>query len=108
LFKTLKQNGHEVWIYTTSFRSILSLKITFAAYNLYPSRFINGTKNQKELNKHNCKASKNPKLFGIDLHIDDSIGVELEGKEYGFDTFIISTYDTDWSEKIFDYLKLVK
>jgi hypothetical protein len=28
--------------------------------------------------------SKNPRAFGIDLHVDDSEGVKLEGKKYGF------------------------
>jgi hypothetical protein len=48
------------------------------------------------LSLHNCSASKNPKLFGIDLHIDDARGIEMEGVRHGFKTLIIKPEDKDW------------
>lgn len=100
LFKDLEHEGHQIWIYTTSFRIKLQLKRTFWAYGLSPSNFINETINQKKLKQHRCRASKNPKLFGIDLHIDDSEGVRIEGERYGFRTIIISPDDQHWVQKI--------
>jgi hypothetical protein len=44
--------------------------------------------------------SKNPRAFGIDLHIDDSEGVRLEGKRHGFDVLVISPDDLGWAERI--------
>ena len=41
LFRLLEKQGHELWIYTSSYRSIFHLKKTFNAQGLYPSRFIN-------------------------------------------------------------------
>jgi len=105
LFYELEKRDHEIWIYTTSFRSILNLKKTFKSYGLNPSKIINENINQKLLKKHNCKASKNPKLFGIDLHIDDSKGVEMEGNRFGFNTIIIRTEDKDWVNKILTEIK---
>jgi hypothetical protein len=100
LFKELESRGHEIWIYTTSFRSPNYLKRTFKSYGLHPSRIINEKINQKQLRKHNCTSSKNPKLFGIDLHIDDSQGVGMEGEKYGFETIIIELEDAKWGDKI--------
>ena len=100
LFKELKNRGHIIWIYTTSFRSSINLKKTFKSYGLNPSKIINETINQKQLKKNNCTASKNPNLFGIDIHIDDSMGVEIEGKKHNFTTIIIDVNDTEWVNTI--------
>jgi len=100
LFLDLQARDHKIWIYTTSFRSVLSLRKTFAAHGLYPEKFINQTINQKKLNAAKCKASKNPKLFGIDLHIDDSPGVGIEGERLHFEVLIVDPFDVDWTEKV--------
>lgn len=100
LFRTLEKSGHQIWLYTTSFRSPMNLKKTFIAYGLNPSKIINEKTNRAKLKSHNCNASKNPKLFGIDIHIDDSEGVGIEGKKYGFKTIIINPNDKDWVSKI--------
>jgi hypothetical protein len=52
------------------------------------------------LKRCSCTASKNPKLFGIDIHIDDALGVGLEGEKFGFRIIIINPDDKDWIEKI--------
>jgi FMN phosphatase YigB (HAD superfamily) len=96
LFHQLKKKDHEIWIYTTSYRSTFHLRKTFFSYGLHPSRIINEKTNRAVLSLHNCSASKNPKLFGIDLHIDDARGVEMEGERHGFKTLIIKPEDKDW------------
>ena len=100
LFRKLKRENHEIWIYTTSYRPIWKLKIIFAKYGLYPSGFINQKINQTKQKKHNSNSSKNPKLFGIDLHIDDSKGVKIEGDSLGFSTVIVDPNDKDWVNKV--------
>ncbi len=106
LFKTLEQQGHEIWIYTTSFRSSFQLKKTFWAYGLYPRRYINERINQRLLIRHGCRASKNPLLFGIDLHIDDSEGVKLEGARHGFAVIHLATDDKAWEKTVIDKVEL--
>lgn len=100
LFKELEKRGHQIWIYTTSFRSEFYLKKTFKAYGMTPTKIINQKLNQVVLRKHNCSASKNPDLFGIDIHIDDSKGVGIEGAKFGFKTIIVAIDEVDWVEKI--------
>lgn len=62
--------------------------------------------NEKELKKANCGSSKNPKLFGIDIHVDDSEGVRMEGEKYGFKTIIIQPADEKWVDKILERIKI--
>ncbi len=101
LFKELKKNKCDIWIYTTSYRSVFQLKKTFYSYGLFPVQFINQKINAEKLRAFNCSASKNPKLFGIDIHVDDSPGVAIEGENFGFNTIIIYPDNKNWIEQIF-------
>ncbi|MFK7972674.1 MAG: HAD family hydrolase [Bacteroidia bacterium] len=107
LFSKLRDQGHSIWIYTTSYRSVASMRVTFRAAGLAPDRFINEHINQKLLKAHNCKASKHAGLFEIDLHIDDSEGVVMEGRSLGFQALRIDTEDQNWEEKVLTQVRLL-
>lgn len=96
LFQQLARRGHTLLIYTTSYRSTSALRRTFYAHGLRPMRYIAGKENAKTLADHQCTSSKNPRLFGIDVHVDDSIGVQREGEKHGFATIIVAPQDTNW------------
>lgn len=44
--------------------------------------------------------SKYPPAFGIDMLVDDSPGVVLEGQRYGFRVIQISPEDEQWVKKV--------
>jgi hypothetical protein len=44
--------------------------------------------------------SKNPAAFGIDLHVDDSDGVRMEGEQHGFEVVVVTPDDRDWTAKV--------
>jgi hypothetical protein len=44
--------------------------------------------------------SKFPPAFGIDLHVDDSEGVRMEGQEYGFRVVQVDPHDIFWMHKV--------
>lgn len=46
------------------------------------------------------KPSKYPPAFNIDLHIDDSKGVEMEGNHFNFRTVIISEDNLNWTNDV--------
>ncbi|RKR05488.1 hypothetical protein C8C83_4838 [Flavobacterium sp. 90] len=100
LFKELKKQKHQIYIYTTSYRSELRIKWTFCSYGISVDYIINQQKHQKMISKTNIHSSKFPSMFHIDIHVDDSIGVEMEGQKYGFKTIIISETDEDWTQTI--------
>lgn len=100
LFKELKKQNHKIYIYTTSYRSESRIKWTFYSYGISVDFVINQQKHQKKLRNTTIYCSKFPTIFNIDIHVDDSIGVEAEGQKYGFKTIIISETDENWTETI--------
>lgn len=104
LFRHLRSRGHRVWIYTTSCRSEKYISRLFHAHGLNLDGIVN-------LDRHNLKTppcSKYPPAFGIDLLIDDSPGVEREGRTHGFSVIIVSPDNPDWAEKLLDEIDHLK
>jgi hypothetical protein len=100
LFKALRNKNHKIYIYTTSYRSTLTIKLMFLSYGIPVDVVINQKLHNKKVRKKGKNVSKFPPEFGIDIHIDDSAGVEMEGKKFGFKTIIISPDETDWTSII--------
>jgi len=105
LFKELQNRDWETFIYTTSYRSPSYIKVWFCGYGIKINGIINGATSAKVINNifsqtQSRKPSKYPPAFNIDLHIDDSQGVGIEGKRYGFEVLIIDSQDTFWTEKV--------
>ncbi len=100
LISDLQKQGHEIHIYTTSFRSKFKIRLMLFYYGIKVGKIINQSQNQHVLKERNKNASKYPPAFGFELHIDDSKGVEMEGEKLNFKTIIIKTKDKNWIEKI--------
>ena len=96
------QNEHEIWLYTTSFRSPTLTKFFFRLKGVKIIRVINQDEHMQLLKEINCKTSptKLPNHYDIDLHIDDSKGVVIEGEKYGYSVLRIDPQNDDWTTKI--------
>jgi FMN phosphatase YigB (HAD superfamily) len=105
LMKTLKEQGDEVYIYTTSLRSPAYIRRLFLSYGIRLDKVINKTVHDKVLLGQAGRVSKLPSAFGIDLHVDDSPGVEQEGVRFNFRTIIVEEGDEDWANNILRKLK---
>jgi len=99
LMQELKTWGHEIWIYTTSYRSPCSVRLWLRCYGIQVAGVINQNIHRAHLHRYPCDSwpSKNPRAFGIDLHVDDSEGVKLEGKKYSFKVVVICPEDCNWT-----------
>ena len=106
LISVLQNHGHTVHIYTTSFRSRKKILKTLKYYGIKVGRIVSQEENQRVLRQSNISASKYPKAFGFDLHIDDSKGVAIESKRFNFEALIIEPTDKNWIETIKTYLKI--
>jgi hypothetical protein len=96
------QNNHELWVYTTSLRTPWLLKLSFLLKGIKIERVINQTEHMKlckSLNISNIP-TKYPSKYGIDLHIDDSEGVVMEGEKYGFRVLRVDPEDLNWTTTI--------
>jgi hypothetical protein len=100
LFKFLQKNKNETWIYTSSGRNEWYIRHIFGVYQIGLQGVINHQKHYQKIKQANLTASKYPPFWGIDLLIDDSLGVEMEGQRLDFKTLIIQPEDENWVDKI--------
>ena len=79
LISRLRQSGWETWIYTTSHRNPTSVRWWLWCHGIRVRKVINQDVHDRHLRRtHNdYPPSKNPAAFGIDLHVDDSVGVRM-------------------------------
>lgn len=110
LFKYLKENGIEAWIYTTSFRPERYIRGLFRCYGIRLCEIVNGERHAREVQKNSGEAlpSKYPGKYRIDLHIDDDISVKQNGDTYGFRVLIVSAEDGQWTEKIIKRIEEIR
>ncbi|HAS43817.1 MAG TPA: hypothetical protein DCS93_25270 [Microscillaceae bacterium] len=100
VFKNLKANRVETWIYTSSFRSEAYIRCLFWLYGIRLDGVVNGALHKKRVKNLRDKPSKFPLAFGIDLLVDNSEGVKIEGKRYGFDVLHIQPQDQLWHQLV--------
>ena len=100
LFKTLRASGHHIYIYTTSLRSPVKIRLLFWAHGLSIDKVINKALHDQTIRNPAVSCSKYPPMFGIDLHIDDSEGVAMEAEKFGFRVLIIGENDSQWTETV--------
>lgn len=102
--RRLPKIGCEVLIYTTSYRPRLWVHIWLFFYGIRVARVINQYVYDMYLEQNSTapRISKNPKVYGIVLHVDDSEGVKLEGKKYSFDVLVVAVEDNNWTEQVIE------
>ena len=104
LTKSLRKSGTEIWIYTTSVRTPFYIRRWFLMFGLRLDGVVNDLRHRNAMAKITKQRppSKYPPAFAIDLHIDDSPGVELEGKQNGFEVLLVSPNDSAWATRVKD------
>ncbi|WP_223151631.1 hypothetical protein [Chitinophaga varians] len=100
LMKRLRQDHHRLYVYTTSYRSPAYVRRLFLSYGVRLDKVINKSLHDKMLGKTAGSISKYPPAFNIDVHIDDSPGVAIEGTRHQFNTIIVAERDNDWTATV--------
>jgi hypothetical protein len=100
LLKSLKKQGNEIWIYTTSLRNASSIKWLFLLHGVHIDGVVNQDLHNKKVRSGHIYCSKYPPAFGIDVLIDDQEGVQLEADKYNFNMIWVKPEDTSWVNKI--------
>jgi FMN phosphatase YigB (HAD superfamily) len=100
LMSELAARRHELWIYTTSFRSPRYLRGWFRAFGIELTGVVNQTRHDRVVGRQG--PSKLPPAFGIDLHVDDSVGVAEEGRRHGFEVIVVSPEDRQWTARVLE------
>lgn len=109
LMNWIREQGIELWVYTTFFRSERYIRGLFRRYGIKLDAVVNGERHAREVqaNKREAMPSKYPGKYRIDLHIDDDISVVQNGRIYGFKVFLIGSQDDRWIEKIKQEIKIL-
>ncbi|MBY0455815.1 MAG: HAD family hydrolase [Gemmataceae bacterium] len=88
---------HEIWVYTTSYRSPWNVSWWLWCYGARVGRVINQDVHERVCGRRG--PSKVPGRFGIDLHIDDSWGVWAENR-LDRNVCVVQPTDPDWAAKV--------
>ena len=109
LLRRLREQGHQVWIYTTSYRSERYIRGLFRCYGIRLDRVINGETHQNEVQAGRAEGmpSKYPSKYRIGLHVDDDVSVWENGKVYGFRVFLVGAQDDGWADKILSEIERI-
>ncbi len=102
--KACQAKGYKIYIYTTSLRPVSKIRWMFYTYGIKIDKIINQRVHEGAMSKLSLNASKYPPAFNIDIHIDDSKGVALEGERYYFRTIIIGNDNNNWTADILNRL----
>jgi hypothetical protein len=100
LLSELLRRHCQLWIYTTSYRSPRYLRGWFRRLGVPLAGAVNQVRHERVVGRHG--PSKYPPAFGIDLHVDDSEGVGLEGQRHGFAVVVVSPEDPNWTARVLE------
>lgn len=102
LIRELQEDGFEVWVYTSSFRTETYIRALFRHYGVRFDRIVNGYTHKEEVQGKRTEMlpSKLPNFYHIALHVDDEDAVIKNGQAYGFRTLRVFEPDPHWTEKV--------
>ena len=98
LMTALIRRRCKIWIYTSSGRCPRYLKSWFASFGIPVEGIVNLDRHERTVGLRG--PSKFPPAFGIDLHVDDSLGVAMEGADHRFPVLVVAPHDSDWVERV--------
>ena len=104
LIRDLRRQGCSIWIYTSSGRTPAYIRRWLMLYGIHVDGVVNSDRHQHILAQNGLEhsPSKLPSAFDIDLHVDDSEGVRLEGVDHGFRVVVVCPKDENWAQKVMD------
>lgn len=106
LMRELRRRGCSIWIYTTSGRSPAYIRRWLLMHGIHVDGVVNSVRHHHELSQRGFRRppSKFPPAFGIDLHVDDSDGVRMEGEAHGFKVVVVDPHDRHWTKHVLEAL----
>jgi hypothetical protein len=104
LIRELRRRGCSIWIYTSSSRTPFYIRRWLLLHGIRVDGVVNNERHRHGLAAHGFSnsPSKFPPAFGIDLHVDDSEGVLMEGDVHGFRVVVVRPDDAHWAERVLE------
>ena len=110
LTRELRRQGCSIWVYTSSGRTPSYIRRWLLLYGIRVDGVVNSVLHNEALAARGLSnsPSKLPPAFDIDLHVDDSEGVRMEGHDYGFRVVVVDPQDQNWTQKVLDAVAVVQ
>lgn len=106
LLRGLTERHCRIWVYTTSRRPPHYLRGWFRSAGFRLAGVINLCEHERIVG---CRGpSKYPPAFGIDLHVDDALGVQIEGVAHGFRVLRVAPDDIDWTASVLQAVEAMR
>lgn len=104
LTRELRRQGCSIWVYTSSGRAPSYIRRWLMLYGIRVDGVVNSVLHNQTLNARGLlnTPSKLPSAFDIDLHVDDSEGVRIEGHEHGFRVVVVDPQDEQWALRVLE------
>ena len=104
LIRELRRRGCSIWIYTSSGRTPFYIRRWLLLHGIHVDGVVNSERHRHGLATHGFShsPSKFPPAFGIDLHVDDSEGVRMEGDAHGFRVVVVRPDDAHWTQHVLE------
>ncbi|MFJ7311845.1 hypothetical protein ACIQVE_03585 [Pseudomonas sp. NPDC098747] len=102
LTRQLRRQGCSIWVYTSSGRTPSYIRRWLLLHGIHVDGVVNSVRHNHALAAHGlCNSpSKFPPAFDIDLHVDDSEGVQIEGHDHGFRVVVVRPDDENWAQSV--------
>jgi beta-phosphoglucomutase-like phosphatase (HAD superfamily) len=94
---------HRIWLYTTSLRGTIYLRLWFHLLGIRLAGVVNGDVHRRIVGSQGTaisSLSKYPPAFGISVLVDDSPGVAEEGVRHGFAVVCVPDRNAGWIEAV--------
>ena len=107
LFKYLKSNGYDIWVYTSESYSIDDLERFFKRYAVYVDGIMTGFKNKKSYESEASKAMREliANKYKETIHIDNDLLLITHSNSSDFEEFDLNPDDANWSKSIIDIME---
>lgn len=102
LIRELRRRNCSVWIYTSSGRTPAYIRRWLMLHGIHVDGVVNSVRHKHALTERGLShaPSKLPSAFDIDLHVDDSEGVQIEGLYHGFRVVVVRPDDQQWAQQV--------
>lgn len=110
LIRELRRQDCSIWVYTSSGRTPAYIRRWLLLYGIHVDGVVNSVRHTQALTERGLvnSPSKLPSAFDIDLHVDDSEGVQLEGYDHGFRVAVVRPDDERWTQKVLEAVAQVQ
>lgn len=102
LFRRLQQRQHELWVYTSSYRSRWYVRALLRAYGARLGGVVNGHEHDALVQREGLaeRWGKHPLRFGIELLVENSPTVAQQVRAQGGAVLLVDPDDARWTESV--------